>query len=41
MLSDKGVKVELFSDLDASDEIEKLASGYDSMQYSDPQARTV
>lgn len=29
MLSDKGVKVELFSDLDASDEIEKLASGYD------------
>lgn len=32
VLSGKGVNVELFSDLDASDEIEKIAGGYDSMQ---------
>ncbi|KAF6219651.1 hypothetical protein HO133_004120 [Letharia lupina] len=29
VLSEKGVNVELFSDLDASDEIEKIAGGYD------------
>ena len=32
ILSGKGTNAELFSDLDASDEIEKIASGYDSMQ---------
>ena len=31
ILSEKGVNAETFSDLDASDEIEKIASGYDSM----------
>ena len=29
-LSEKGIKADLFSDLDASDEIEKVASEYDS-----------
>lgn len=32
VLSEKGINVELFSDLDASDEIEKIAGGYDSMR---------
>ncbi len=30
-LSEKGIKAELFSDFDASDEIEKVASEYDGM----------
>ena len=32
ILSEKGISVELFRDLDASDEIEKIAGGYDSAQ---------
>ena len=36
VLSEKGINAELFSDLDASDEIEKVASGYDGMQSAPP-----
>ena len=32
VLSEKGTNAELFSDLDAIDEIEKIAGGYDSMR---------
>ena len=34
VLSEKGIGTELFSDLDASKEIEKIGRGYDSMQRS-------
>ena len=36
VLSEKGIDTELFSDLDANDEIEKVASGYDGMQPPPP-----
>lgn len=32
LLSETGVNVELFGDLDAGDEIERIASNYDSMR---------
>ena len=41
VLSEKGIHAELFSDLDASDEIEKVASGYDGMQPPPPSLSTL
>ena len=36
VLSEKGINAEIFSDLDASDEIEKVATGYDGMLSAPP-----
>lgn len=38
ILNDKGIKAELFRDLDASDEIERIASSYDSIVKAIPQS---